>query len=87
MARYLSQPDIADRQTAAGEEASETVRLTKTRLKEKLAKFVEEVKRLASIEKVLLACIVRNAECGRKSISSSARVESIVEAEARDMRL
>jgi len=51
----MSQLDTADRQTAAGEEPSETVLLTKTRLKEKLAKLEEEVKRLAAIEKALLA--------------------------------
>ena len=55
VARYMSQLDTADRQTAAGEEASETVLLTKTRPKEKLAKLEEEVKRLAAIEKALLA--------------------------------
>jgi len=55
VARYMSQLDTADRQTAAGEEPSETVLLTKTRLKEKLAKLEEEVKRLAGIEKALLA--------------------------------
>jgi hypothetical protein len=53
--RYISQLDTADRQTAAGEDPSETVLLTKTRLKEKLAKLEEEVKRLAAIEKALLA--------------------------------
>src|SRR3981189_1501162 len=35
VARYMSQLDTADRQTAAGEEPSETVLLTKTRLREK----------------------------------------------------
>src|SRR5260370_7203478 len=55
VARYMSQLDTADRQTAAGEEPSEAVLLTKTRLKEKLAKLEEEVKRLAAIEKALLA--------------------------------
>src|SRR5260370_16954296 len=55
VARYMSQLDTADRQTAAGEEPSETVLLTKTRLREKLAKLEEEVKRLAAIEKALLA--------------------------------
>src|SRR6201746_2596914 len=55
VARYMSQLDTADRQTAAGEEPSETVLLTKTRLREKLAKLEEEVKRLAAIEKTLLA--------------------------------
>src|SRR5450756_3160258 len=51
----MSQLDTADRQTVAGEEPSETVLLTKTRLKEKLAKLEEEVKRLAAIERALLA--------------------------------
>src|SRR5882757_3649918 len=51
VARYMSQLDTADRTTAAGEEPSETVLLTKTRLREKLAKLEEEVKRLAAIEK------------------------------------
>src|SRR6202048_612428 len=55
VARYMSQLDTADRQTAAGEEPSETVLLTKTRLKEKLTKLEEEVKRLAAIEKAWLA--------------------------------
>jgi len=55
VARYMSQLDTADRRTAAGDEPSETVLLTKTRLKEKLAKLEEEVKRLAAIEKALLA--------------------------------
>jgi hypothetical protein len=55
VARYMSQLETADRQTAAGEEPSETVLLSTTRLKEKLAKLEEEVKRLAAIEKALLA--------------------------------
>ena len=55
VARYMSQLDTADRRTAAGEDPSEAVLLTKTRLKEKLAKLEEEVKRLAAIEKALLA--------------------------------
>src|SRR5580692_11784315 len=55
VARYMSQLDTADRRTAEGEEPSETVQLTKTRLKEKLSKLEEEVKRLAAIEKALLA--------------------------------
>ncbi len=55
VARYLSQIETADRQAAAGEDAAETVVLTKTRLKEKLAKLEEEVKRLRAIEKDVLA--------------------------------
>src|SRR4029077_3702661 len=54
-ARYISQLDPADRQTAEEEDPPETVQHTKTRLKEKLAKLEEEVKRLAAIEKALLA--------------------------------
>ena len=55
VARYLGQIETADRRTAAGEDASETVVLTKTRLKEKLAKLEEEVKRLKAIEQQVLA--------------------------------
>jgi len=55
VARYLSQIETADRHAAAGEDASEIVVLTKTRLKEKLAKLEEEVKRLKAIEKEVLA--------------------------------
>src|SRR5438046_10652660 len=55
VARYMSQLDTADRQTAAGEEPSEAVLLTKTRLKEKLAKPEGEETRLAAIEKALVA--------------------------------
>lgn len=50
VARYMSQLDTADRRTAAGEDPSEETLLTKTRLKEKLAKLEEEVKRLKVIE-------------------------------------
>src|SRR2546429_9693775 len=44
VARYLAQLDTADLQ-----EPSETIMLTKTRLKEKLAKLGEEMKRGAAI--------------------------------------
>jgi transposase len=54
VARYMGQLDTADRQTAAGEDPSETVLLTKTRLKEKLVKLEDEVKRLKAIEKQVL---------------------------------
>ena len=53
--RYMGQLDTADRQTAAGEDPSETVLQTKTRLREKLVKLEEEVKRLKAIEKRVLA--------------------------------
>src|SRR5271157_3713383 len=55
VARYLSQLDTADRQTAAGEAPSEELAARTTRLKEKLIKLDEEVKRLKAIEKVMLA--------------------------------
>jgi hypothetical protein len=45
VARYLSQLDTADRQTAAGEAPSEELAARTTRLKEKLTKLEEEVKR------------------------------------------
>src|SRR5258706_486436 len=56
VARYLSQLDTADRQTAAGEAPSEELAARTTRLKEKLTKLEEEVKRLKAIEKEMLAC-------------------------------
>ena len=55
VARYLSQLDTADRQTAAVEAPSEELVARTTRLKEKLIKLEEEVKRLKAIEKVMLA--------------------------------
>ena len=55
VARYLSQLDTADRQTASGEAPSEELVARTTRLKEKLIKLKEEVKRLKAIEKVMLA--------------------------------
>jgi hypothetical protein len=55
VARYLSQLDTADRQTASGEAPSEGLVARTTRLKEKLIKLEEEVKRLKAIEKVMLA--------------------------------
>ena len=55
VARYLSQLDTADRLTAAGEASSEELAARTTRLKEKLAKLEEEVKRLKAIEKEMLA--------------------------------
>ena len=54
VARYMGQLDTADRRAAAGEDASETVDLVKTRLKEKLVKLEEEVKRLRAIEQQVL---------------------------------
>jgi transposase len=55
VARYIGQLDTADLRAAAGDEASETVELVKTRLKEKLVKLEEEVKRLRAIEQQVLA--------------------------------
>src|SRR2546423_4046329 len=50
VARYLAQLDTADLQ-----DPSEIVTLKKMRLKEKLAKLDEEMKRLSAIEKQMLA--------------------------------
>ena len=69
VARYLSQLDTADRQTAAGEAPSEELAARTTRLKEKLIKLEEEVKRLKAIEKVMLAAL-NNSRC-RHSITNS----------------
>ena len=55
VARDMGQLDTADLRAAAGEEVSETVELVKTRLKEKLVKLEEEVKRLKAIERQVLA--------------------------------
>jgi transposase len=55
VARYLSQLETADRQTSAGEEPSDVLAARTTRIKEKLAKLKEEVKRLQAIEKQMLA--------------------------------
>ena len=55
VARYLSQLDTADRQTAAGAAPSEELAARTTRLKEKLAKLEEEVNRLKAIEREMLA--------------------------------
>ena len=52
VARYLDQLDTADRQTA--ETPSEELAARTTRLKEKLTKLEEEVKRLKAIEKEML---------------------------------
>jgi len=49
VARYMSQLDTADRRAVAGEDPSEETLLIKTRLKEKLAKLQDEVKRLKVI--------------------------------------
>src|SRR6516225_7764481 len=51
----LSQLNTADRQTAAGAAPSEELAARTTRLKEKLAKLEEEVKRLKAIERGMLA--------------------------------
>src|SRR5216117_2823630 len=55
VARYLSQLDTADRQTASREVPSEELVARTTRLKEKMIKLEEEVKRLKAIEKEMLA--------------------------------
>src|SRR6202049_4077205 len=74
--RYLSQLDTADLQ-----EPSETITLTKTRLKEKLAKLDEEMKRLATIEKQMLASPDRQislTDPDSRSMATSGRGSGVV---------
>src|SRR5258705_687273 len=54
VARYLSQLDTADRQTAAGEAPSEELAARTTRLKEKLSKVEQKLKRLKATEELML---------------------------------
>ena len=81
VARYMGQLDTADRRTATGEEPSETVLLTKTRLKEKLAKLEDEVKRLKAIETQVLASLdqqisLTDPDC--RSMATSGRGSGMV---------
>jgi transposase len=76
VARYLAQLDTADLQ-----EPSETITLTKTRLKEKLAKLDEEMKRLAAIEKQMLATPDRQislTDPDSRSMATSGRGSGVV---------
>jgi hypothetical protein len=60
VARYLSQLDTADRQTAAGAAPSEELAARTMRLKGKLAKLEKELKRLkAIVEREMLAAADR----------------------------
>ena len=81
VARYLSQLDTADRQTAAGEAPSEELVARTARLKEKLIKLEEEVKRLKAIEKVMLAAPdhqVSFTDPDSRSMATSGRGSGIV---------
>jgi hypothetical protein len=76
VARYLAQLDTADLQ-----EPSETITLTKTRLKEKLAKLDEEMKRLSAIEKQMLASPDRQislTDPDSRSMATSGRGSGVV---------
>src|SRR3954466_14523149 len=76
VSRYLAQLDTADLQ-----EPSETITLTKTRLKEKLAKLDEEMKRLAAIEKQMLASPDRQislTDRDSRSMATSGRGSGVV---------
>ena len=76
VARYLTQLDTTDLQ-----EPSETITLTKTRLKEKLAKLDEEMKRLAAIEKEMLASPDRQislTDPDSRSMATSGRGSGVV---------
>src|SRR5476651_1643056 len=81
VARYLSQLDTADRQTASGETPSEELVARTTRLKEKLIKLEEEVKRLKAIEKVMLAAPDRQVsftDPDSRSMATSGRGSGMV---------
>ena len=81
VARYLSQLDTADRQTAAGEAPSEELVARTARLKEKLIKLEEEVKRLKAIEKVMLAAPdqqVSFTDLDSRSMATSGRGSGMV---------
>src|ERR1700693_4103662 len=81
VARYLSQLDTADRQTAAGEAPSEELAARTTRLKEKLTKLEEEVKRLKTIEKEMLAAPdqqISFTDPDSRSMATSGRGSGIV---------
>src|SRR5499433_2013952 len=81
VARYLSQLDTADCQTADGEAPSEELVARTTRLKEKLIKLEEEVKRLKAIEKVMLAAPdqqVSFTDPDSRSMATSGRGSGIV---------
>jgi transposase len=81
VARYLSQLDTADRQTAAGEAPSEELVARTARLKEKLIKLEEEVKRLKAIEKVMLAAPdqqVSFTDSDSRSMATSGRGSGMV---------
>src|SRR6266581_6958295 len=76
VARYLAQLDTADLQ-----EPSETIMLTKTRLKEKLAKLGAEMKRVAAIEKQMLATPDRQislTDPDSRSMATSGRGSGVV---------
>ena len=74
VARYLAQLDTADLQ-----DPSETITLTKTRLKEKLAKLDEEMKRLAAIEKQMLASLDQQISLtDSRSMATSGRGAGVV---------
>ena len=81
VARYLSQLDTADRQTAAGEAPSEELAARTTRLKQKLTKLEEEVKRLKAIEKEMLAAPdqqISFSDPDSRSMATSGRGSGIV---------
>src|SRR5260370_3881510 len=81
VARYLSQLDTADRQTASGEAPSEELVARTTRLKEKLIKLEEEVKRLKAIEKLMRAAPdqqISFTEPDSRSMATSGRGSGMV---------
>src|SRR5713101_7893503 len=76
VARYLSQLDTADRQ-----QPSEAIAVKTTRLKEKLAKLGEEMRRLKAIEKEMLASPDRQislTDPDSRSMATSGRGSGVV---------
>src|SRR4029450_3318601 len=81
VARYLSQLDTADRQTAPGEAPSEELAARTTRLKEKLTKLKEEMGKLAAYEKQRLgspAGQISLTDPDSRSMATSGRGSGIV---------
>jgi transposase len=73
--RYLAQLDTADRQ-----EASETIELNKTRLKEKLTKLKSEMAKLEAIEKQVLAAPDQQISLtDSRSMATSGRGSGVVD--------
>jgi hypothetical protein len=67
--------ESADRQTAAGAAPSEELAARTTRLKEKLAKLEEKVKRLKAIEREMLAAPDQQSPQGWPARAAARRIQ------------